>query len=469
MPHSSGGGSHGGGSHGGSHGSSGSSNRISHTYFPGARRFRRHYTDGRPDEYIYATSKPAGASLSAIIFVGIFGAIFCSIMFFSYLSDMPGKLKTKYKDAPCVYDEIDIIADDEALEKALNDYCDVTGICPVIYTTYDETWAGGGYSMITYEDLESYAFDMYVDHFSDEQHFVIVYSLPMEQAMLIYEGNDFVPDYQWEAIQGDETDPIITESYFRRFADRVQDELEAGKDPGEAFEFAFKKATSDAESVLNPAGPSRILKMITSLIPVLIVAGIFVPVMIGLIKNYKKEKNSVLEEVPLDNGVIGSGLNTGAYSGTYSASGTTQNEVGINANKVGSKVSSIISLIMLIPFFISGIIILFSAIATVSGGDAGGYIMLGFSVFWLLIVFAILGSTLKKLAAIRKEENKPENVSYPTSEYPQPVMPGQNPVNSNPVQSMNNTEFDPQFFSSPSSNYEQDDEDYRRMKRQGYE
>ena len=47
MPHSGGGGSHGGGSHGGSHGG-GSSHRTSHTYFPGARRYRRHYNDGRP-------------------------------------------------------------------------------------------------------------------------------------------------------------------------------------------------------------------------------------------------------------------------------------------------------------------------------------------------------------------------------------------------------------------------------------
>lgn len=52
MPHSGGGGSHGGGSHGGSHrsGGSGSSNRVSQTYFRGAHRFVYYY-HGRPNFY----------------------------------------------------------------------------------------------------------------------------------------------------------------------------------------------------------------------------------------------------------------------------------------------------------------------------------------------------------------------------------------------------------------------------------
>ena len=90
MPHSGGGGSHGGGSHGGSHG--GSSSRTSHTYFPGARRYRRHYTDGRPDEYFYTNGRPQKTTLSGIAFIGIFGVVFTALMGMGMGISIPKKL-----------------------------------------------------------------------------------------------------------------------------------------------------------------------------------------------------------------------------------------------------------------------------------------------------------------------------------------------------------------------------------------
>ena len=72
MPHSSGGGSHGGGTHGGgSHGGS-SGNHISHHYFPGSRRYRKH-RPGYPDEYIYASSKPQKPSIFVLILMVLIG------------------------------------------------------------------------------------------------------------------------------------------------------------------------------------------------------------------------------------------------------------------------------------------------------------------------------------------------------------------------------------------------------------
>ena len=475
MPHSSGGGSHGGGSHGGSHG--GSSNHISHHYFPGARRFRRHYTDGRADEYIYASRMPAKTTKSSVVLICIIAAFFLFCGTFGIVGDMPRKLKTKYKDAPRVYDEYELIADDKSLEKVMNDFCDVTGICPVIITTYDELWNRewtDGNTTYAYADLEAYTYDMYVKSFSDEQHFVIVYSVPMDQAIMLYNGEKFVPDYQWEACQGDETDPIITDSFFRRFANNVQDKLEAGEDPGEAFEFAFKKATAEAESNLNPSAAVWLLRLAGSLVPMLIVCGIFVPIIIMTVKNYKKDKNSSYEEVPVDYEAASAGtppVSGMGISGFSSSSDGSHHEAHYDFAKGGFKLSSVISIVVLVPFFLTGLGTMIGGFVMLKNGidSQGGYFMIGFGAIWTALVVVMFCTIFKNLAKLRKKENEPENISYPTSEYPQPVMPGQDPVNGTPAQPVNNTEFDPQFFSSSSSNYEQDDEDYKRMKRQGFE
>ena len=475
MPHSSGGGSHGGGSHGGSHG--GSSNHISHHYFPGARRFRRHYTDGREDEYIYASRMPARTTKSSVVLVCIIAAFFLFCGTFGIIGDMPKKLKTKYKDAPRVYDEFELIADDKSLEKAMNDFCDVTGICPVIITTYDELWDKEwveGDVTYAYADLEAYTYDMYVQSYSDEQHFVIVYSIPMDQAIKLYNGEKFVPDFQWEACQGDETDPIITESFFRRFANNVQDKLEAGEDPGEAFEYAFKKSTAEANSNLNPSGIAWILKILSSCVPMLVVCGIFVPIIIMTVKNYKKDKDASYEEVPVDYETASAGAPPASgmgINGFSTSSSGTHREVHYDFEKGGSKLSMVISMVIFIPFFLTGLGMLIGGIVSLKNGpDAhAGVFMIGFGAIWTTMVVVMMSSTFRNIAKIRKKENEPENISYPTTEYPQPVMPGQDPVNTTSAQPVNNTEFDPQFFSSSSSNYEQDDEDYKRMKRQGFE
>ena len=139
MPHSSGGGSHGGGSHGGSHGGS-SGPRISTHYFAGARRYRKHHVSTGEDEYIYASSKPGKAGLGSVIFIVIFAAVFLTGTGAGIFSSFPGKVKTRYMDSPAVHDDIEVISDEESLIDTLKDYQELTGICPVIYTTFDEIW-----------------------------------------------------------------------------------------------------------------------------------------------------------------------------------------------------------------------------------------------------------------------------------------------------------------------------------------
>ena len=459
MPHSSGGGSHGGGFHGGgSHGRS--NNRVSSHYFSGARRYRRHYSDGRPDEYVYARRMPNRTSLASVLIVTLFGALFVFAGIFGIESEFPRKLTPEYNDAPAVNDYIGVIDNADKLQQTLDDYCDTTGICPVIYTVYDEFWNSD------YADLEDYTFATYVNLYSDEQHFVIVYSIPLEQAEGVMDGSITVPDYSWEAVQGDDTDLLITESVFEKFGKTVQNKLEAGEGPGEAFDSAFEESTVKLAEKINPSGVRRVVNLISAYTPFLIILAIFIPLIFSTIKDYIKDRGVVFEEVPLDAACIDSDSknNEQRVSGTNNG---YHKSVSIETEKAGSKLTGVITFAALVPFFVAGIIMLIASIAMIKSGFNGnfGYSLLGFAVLWLIILAATSFKFIKNIIRMRKKENEPADVSYPTAEYPQPVYPEQNNQTAQNI----DQQFDPQFFQSAQSDIEADDEDYKRMKRQGYE
>ncbi len=472
MPHSSGGGSHGGGFHGGgSHGGS-SSNRISRTYFPGSRRYLKHHRYGGEDEYIYASSMPRKSGKSTIAVIAVMAAIFTGMTGIGIFSSIPKKLNAHYLDMPAVHDDIGAIKDEDELEDRINEYCDLTGICPVIYTVYDEDWE------IDYRNLEDYTYDKYVDNFRDEQHFVIVYSVPYRDMELLNEGKIRVPDYSWEAVQGDETDPFLTESEFRSFGKVVMKALERGYDPGTAFSEAFSLSIKDAESKLDPGSPAGIFQLIGSVLPLLFIAGIFVPILILTIKQYKRDKYVDYVEVPLDDqpqasaGGVSAGFHTETYSGpNYSSRSFSYTPSESAPMPKGVK---IFSLLFFIPFVIAGIVMIATAAGMLAAGGDGsfGVMLLIFGLVWTTIITVTIINFFVKNFKKTKAAETPLTAEYPKAEYPQAEYPAaQMPVqNSSPVSpASGNTEFDPRFFDTSKSDYDSDDEDYRRMKRKGYE
>ena len=469
MPHSSGGGSHGGGFHGGgSHGGS-SGNRVSTHYFAGARRYRKHHRRTGLDEYVYATSKPSKTGLSAVIIVGIICSVFMSAFFASKENTLPQRLREQYLDVPSVYDDIEVIRDDDALISTLKEYNAITGICPVIYTVYDEDWNG------MYADLEAFTFDTYVNNFSDEQHFVIVYSIPENQAGAFKDGRLEVPDYSWEAVQGDETDQLITEGMFRRFGNQVQSSLEAGADPGEAFNDAFILAKSSAEGQLKKGTPQRIMKVVSSLIPIIIVGGFFALFMFFTIRQYVRDRDVEYEEVPFDGSEPVSsgkaGLSAGAYAQTVNGNSVNNNE----SRRAAAKIGAIFGMVFISPFVFSGLIMTGSGIFLLTNVDADmGRFMLLFGLVWTLFSSAMLVSLIVLLVKSRsKAKTVPLTAEYPKAEYPGYNYPDPDEGGTNSTGTRTSSsaeqEFDPQFFQTSKSNYEDDDEDYKRMKRQGFE
>ena len=467
MPHSSGGGSHGGGSHGGSSGRS--STRISSHYFPGSRRYLRHYSSTGKDEYFYSNSKPQKTTRGSVICVAVIAVFSVLASILGIASSAPRKLKEKYTDAPAIHDNICVIGNEDELLKTLNEYQELTGICSVIYTVRYEDW-------YEHPSIESYALNTYTDNFSDEQHWVFVYAIPEDQIEGYQNGNIRVPDFSWEAIQGDETDPIITESMFTDFRVLLQEELENGTDVGKALNDSFELALSDAHKKLD-SGALRSISLAGSFMPVLFIGGMFVPFLIIMIRQYKKDKDVEYTEVPLDVEPVSvfSALKGDAQIGVpVKKAKATYHDTGSSTDTALDRKAQLMGFVFMIPFVAVGIgmIIAGAAMASKGNDDGFGVALLMFGLVWTVIIVAMLITSSVKIGRKNKKtEDVPLTSEYPKAEYPDakyPDISGADPIPVKPVMPEKSQEFDPKFFSSSKSDYD-DDEDFKRKKRQGYE
>ncbi|SCW30411.1 hypothetical protein SAMN02910456_00415 [Ruminococcaceae bacterium YRB3002] len=233
MPHSSGGGSHGGGSHGGSHshrGGSGSSRRVRNAPFPGARRYL-YYQDHKP-VFVYAnydvTKKKSPLRFLLLLFyVPFFVLGFIGIAF--HTVEKPSRINADYDDKIVVSDTTGVLGDTDRMIRAMEDFRDETGITPSVMTVSNSYWQKN------YTNLENYAYELYVNAFEDECHWLIVYSSG--------DKGEF-DDWYWEGMQGDDTDPIITAAQADKFTKALQKEF-LKKDTGraDAIAAAFEEVT----------------------------------------------------------------------------------------------------------------------------------------------------------------------------------------------------------------------------------
>lgn len=223
MPHSSGGGSHGGGSHGGSHhsshshgGSGRSSRHTRSTYFPGATRYV-YYNHHRP-VYVYAdydiTEKRSPLRFLMLLFYLPF--ILFTFSMFAEAYHHPHKLPQNYDYKIVVEDKANVLGNTAELRNSLVAFYNRTGISPAVITVENSDWQG------IYSDLENYAYDLYVNHFADESHWLIVYSTPDG-----YSSSDGFEDWYWEGMQGNDTDDVLTGSVTNSFNDELQKNLTA--------------------------------------------------------------------------------------------------------------------------------------------------------------------------------------------------------------------------------------------------
>lgn len=285
MPHSSGGGSHGGGSHGGgSHGSSKPSG-VRTSYYPGSRRYV-YYRNSKPN-YIYSNYDPTKLNKNGIISAIIMGAIFSVfsilVVIGSFISSNT-PLKTPYPNEGIVIeDRAGIFYDTEDLEHELQTFYEKTKISPTIITVNNEDWEDH------YISLEKYAYEQYVTRYSDESHWVIVYSEPKKP-------DSSFNDWSFEGIQGDDTDNILSESVCEKFNDTVYTALLRTS--------YYSTENAIAEGFTNINKNFKSVRGLLSYVPGIIAELIIVGIMVGVVvlsslpkKEYKDAMECPLEVV----------------------------------------------------------------------------------------------------------------------------------------------------------------------------
>ena len=238
MPHSSGGGSHGGGSHGGGgrHSSGGGSRsgvtlpRVSSSKFKGSKRYVK-YRHGRP-KYFYSDMDPAKREVR--LWILIFYLPFLIMLFISIKNafGFAKPLSTNYDHKVIVEDNCGVIDNERALRESFSRFYQRTGITPSIITVHDEDWKNH------YSSLENYAYEKYVKTFNDESHWLFLYSEPE------HPDKEF-NDWSWEGMQGNDTDPVLTQRITSAFNEEFQKNLLKDNEHsvGQALKISFDYIT----------------------------------------------------------------------------------------------------------------------------------------------------------------------------------------------------------------------------------
>lgn len=186
------------------------------TYFPDARRYV--YYDHHRPVYVYAdydiTEKRSPLRFLMLLFYLPF--ILFTFSMFAEAYHHPHKLPQNYDYKIVVEDKANVLGNTAELRNSLVAFYNRTGISPAVITVENSDWQG------VYSDLENYAYDLYVNHFADESHWLIVYSTPDG-----YSSSDGFEDWYWEGMQGNDTDDVLTKSVTNSFNDELQKNLTA--------------------------------------------------------------------------------------------------------------------------------------------------------------------------------------------------------------------------------------------------
>ena len=207
MPHSSGGASSSGGFHGGSNSSSSSSSnssKISSRPFPGAVTYV-YYSKNHEPRLMYTNGQPLSSLKNSILSLSVISFILLVLLIFLGFSGFhnPTKVKTDYNTSIVIQDNNNVLSSIElsSINETFNDFLDKTGISPALLTINEDYLSNSS-------NLENYAYDEYLKHFSDEKHWLIVY----------YSSKNTKKDnWAFEGMQGDDTDNILYEEVTNKF------------------------------------------------------------------------------------------------------------------------------------------------------------------------------------------------------------------------------------------------------------
>lgn len=179
---------------------------------------------------------------------GIFGCI-----------DIPHKINNSGVSSKeiVINDQINVIDNEDELRNTLIEFRDKTGIIPAVITVDISDWKNEGY------DMEQYAYNTYVYNWSDESHWLILYSEGPE-------SDGTFGTWEWEGMQGDDTDKVLTSSIADDFTEGLHNMFIARGTytTGEAIDKAFSDLSMHImDNRINYFGiVVRVLGMVISVI-----------------------------------------------------------------------------------------------------------------------------------------------------------------------------------------------------------
>lgn len=235
MPHSSGGGLSSGGSFSGSGGAS-SRPTTSRTYYAGYVPYVR-YSSGTP-EYYYVDKE--SKKHNAVI--GVLCLLFFGFLFACFLVEVlsPVEKMQSYHEGYTfdgINDEAGLLTQDEKtrIQEQLNLYYSTSEIETHVHTITEEI-----YEEADKDDLETYAFYDYVRTFDNEDSWLIV----VEDM-----GNG---EWQFQGMQGNNTDVWLQEKTTNRFNNTVTDSLWREEGYGTALLTGFTELNENALTDTDP-------------------------------------------------------------------------------------------------------------------------------------------------------------------------------------------------------------------------
>lgn len=207
--------------------------RVSDTNFYGGFKYV-YYRDNKP-RYVYSNYSPVVDKPNYGRLVWFVPLLIMFIVGFYQLMTPPKRIDADYDRRIVVQDNIGVIDDEGELRDALRDFYNETGITGAVVTVYDSEWEN------YYAALENYAYEIYVNKFDDEYHWLMVYSEPESTS-------DGFVDWSWQGMAGDDTVSILTDEAADQFGLMLQKYLTASSrySVGEAFTKAFREFTPEA-------------------------------------------------------------------------------------------------------------------------------------------------------------------------------------------------------------------------------
>lgn len=271
-----GGGFHSSGSSGGGRGGNNGPRYSRNIYFPGAVRY--YYFVGGVRRSFYYSGVPRRKNISTMIISTTVIVLLVSLILSLVMRMMiPHKLKDKYCEFYPSYvsdaDNLFTQEEEAAIAKSMESFYDKTGIQPYLFAFNWDNFPSK-YGSLNETSIEKYAYDVYVNTFDDEGHFMICLGEKIDSS-----GN--VVDWIWIDCSGDRTDNVIDNGFDDFQSDMNKYMAKSSYTSAEAITMAFDNST---QSIMKPNNLLAVFILI-----IFLAIFIIVPI-VGCVKGVKEAK-----------------------------------------------------------------------------------------------------------------------------------------------------------------------------------